>query len=97
MEARPWKGKYFIIEKLRAKWERFSLYAPPSYKSESPPARIEGDKRIYYGQVPLFGRVCARLTSHECGNDYSGGTVFRVIKISVFNLRYWTNGRARRR
>lgn len=80
--------------KASLKWKRFSLYASTSYKSESPPRRaadrIDGNKRIYYGQVSLFGRVCARLTSHECGNDYSAGTVFRVIKISVFNLRYWT-------
>lgn len=66
IEAWPWrlcgKGKYFIIEKLRLKWERFSLYVPPSYKSESSPThdgRIERDKRIYYEQVPLFVDVCA--------------------------------------
>lgn len=89
VQARSWKGKYFIIEKLRLNGN-VSLFTPCRHIKVRARAagRIEGDKRIYYGQVPLFGRVCARLTSHECGNDYSGGMVFRVIKISVFNLRY---------
>lgn len=59
-----WKGKYFIIEKLRLKCERFSLYALPSYKSESSSThvgRIEGDKRIYYEQVPLFVDAYVRV------------------------------------
>lgn len=90
VEARSWKGKYFIIEKLRLNGN-VSLFTPRRHikvRARRAVDRIEGDKRIYYGQVSLFGRVCARLTSHECGNDYSGGTGFRVIKISVFNLRY---------
>lgn len=57
--------------------------------------RIEGDKRIYYEGPSVCRRVCARSTSHEYGNDYSGGTLFRVIKISAFNLRYWTNAGAK--
>lgn len=89
VEARSWKGKYFIIEKLRLNGN-VSLFTPRRHIKVRARrvGRIEGDKRIYYGQVPLFGRVCARLTSHESENDYSDGMVSRVINISVFNLRY---------